>query len=80
MTADGGRRTAVWYLTLSGNSPETMAYKFENLEVWQRSLDYADTAYEIADELPKHERYSDRDHGRQSADGGGALPATKRTY
>ncbi|WP_251963073.1 four helix bundle protein [Salinibacter ruber] len=57
-----------------------MAYKFEDLEVWKRSLDYADTVHEIADELPKHERYNDRDRGRQSAVGGGALPAIKRTY
>jgi len=33
-----------------------MAYKFENLEVWQRSLDYAYKIHEIADRLPKHER------------------------
>ena len=46
-----------------------MSYTFENLEVWQRSLDYADTVYEIADELPKHERYCGRtaDGGRQTA-------------
>ncbi len=33
-----------------------MAYKFEDLEVWQRSLDYADAVQEIADELPEYER------------------------
>jgi hypothetical protein len=26
-----------------------MAYKFEKLRVWQRSLDYVDALYEIAD-------------------------------
>ncbi len=35
-----------------------MAYKFEDLEVWQRSLDYADAVHEIADELPEYERYN----------------------
>ena len=34
-----------------------MAYKFENLEVWRRALDYADWIHEIAEQLPKHERY-----------------------
>lgn len=34
-----------------------MAYKFEDLDVWQRALDYADRR---------------KDRGRQSADGGDA--------
>ena len=33
-----------------------MAYKFEQLEVWNRALDYADRLHEIAEQLPKHER------------------------
>jgi hypothetical protein len=46
-----------------------MTYKFENLEVWQRSLEYADQIHEIADRLPKHERYNLReDRGRRLAD------------
>jgi len=44
-----------------------MAYKFEDLEVWQRSLDYADTVHEIADELPKHERYNLADQMTRAA-------------
>ncbi|MCS3940539.1 four helix bundle protein [Salinibacter ruber] len=35
-----------------------MAYKFEDLEVWQRALDYADQIHDIAEQLPKHERYN----------------------
>ena len=35
-----------------------MAYKFEQLEVWQRALEYTDRTYQIADPLPKHERYN----------------------
>jgi len=36
-----------------------MAYKFEQLDVWERALDY-DQIHGIAEDLPKHERYSDR--------------------
>jgi len=35
-----------------------MAYKFEQLDVWERALDYIDQIHEIADRLPKHERYN----------------------
>jgi four helix bundle protein len=35
-----------------------VAYKFEQLEVWQRALEYTDRTYQIADQLPKHERYN----------------------
>ncbi len=35
-----------------------MAYKFEQLDVWERALDYIDQIHEIADELPKRERYN----------------------
>jgi len=38
-----------------------MAYKFEQLDVWQRALEYIDQVHEIADQLPKHERYNLRD-------------------
>lgn len=31
-----------------------MAYKFEQLDVWERALDYIDQIHEIADRLPKH--------------------------
>lgn len=33
-------------------------FKFEKLEVWQRSLDYIDLMYEIAERLPDRERYN----------------------
>jgi hypothetical protein len=46
-----------------------VAYKFEQLDVWQRALDYADQIHEIADALPKHERYNlSEDRGRRLAD------------
>ena len=35
-----------------------MSYKFENLEVWQLSLEYTDHIYRIAEQLPGHERYN----------------------
>ena len=44
-----------------------MAYKFENLEVWRRSLEYTDRLYEIAETLPKHERYNLTDQIRRAA-------------
>jgi four helix bundle protein len=44
-----------------------MAYKFEQLEVWQRALDYADQIYDIAEKLPKHERYNLADQMTRAA-------------
>jgi four helix bundle protein len=44
-----------------------MAYKFEQLEVWQRALDYADQIYDIAEQLPKHERYNLADQMTRAA-------------
>jgi hypothetical protein len=44
-----------------------MAYKFEKLDVWQRALDYSDQIHEIADQLPKHERYNLRDQMTRAA-------------
>ena len=44
-----------------------MAYKFENLEVWRRALDYADWIHEIAEQLPKHERYNLSDQMTRAA-------------
>ncbi len=35
-----------------------MTFKFEKLEVWQLSLDYLDTVYVIAEQLPQEERYN----------------------
>ncbi|MBC7878572.1 MAG: four helix bundle protein [Anaerolineales bacterium] len=35
-----------------------MAYKFEQLDVWQISLDYLDLIYELADKLPEHEKFN----------------------
>jgi four helix bundle protein len=35
-----------------------MSFKFEKLDVWQMSLDYADSIYELADKLPESEKYN----------------------
>ena len=35
-----------------------MPFKFENLEVWQMSLDYVDRTYELAEMLPDTERFN----------------------
>jgi len=45
-----------------------MTYKFENLGVWQRSLEYADKIHEIADQRPKHERYNLAGMGPRTTD------------
>jgi len=37
-----------------------MAFKFEQLDVWRQSLEYIDTVYEIAANLPDDERYNMR--------------------
>src|SRR6478672_10606096 len=37
-----------------------MAFKFEQLEVWQQSLDYIGLIYTIAAELPDDERFNMR--------------------
>ena len=44
-----------------------MAYKFERLDVWERALDYIDQIHEIADRLPKHERYNLSDQMTRAA-------------
>jgi len=35
-----------------------MPYKFEQLEVWQLSLEYIDLIYTLADKLPRNEEYN----------------------
>ncbi len=35
-----------------------MAYKFEQLDVWQLALDYIDLVYKIAASLPRSEEYN----------------------
>ena len=37
------------------------------MEIWQRALDYADQIHEIADVLPKHERYNLADQMTRAA-------------
>ncbi|MCB0163550.1 MAG: four helix bundle protein [Anaerolineae bacterium] len=35
-----------------------MAYKFEQLEVWQLAMEYTDLVYDIAKQLPSSEKYN----------------------
>ncbi len=35
-----------------------MSFKFEQLEVWQLSLDYSDLIYDLAEKLPDSERFN----------------------
>lgn len=35
-----------------------MPFKFEKLEVWQLAVEYIDLIYEIAGQLPPHEKYN----------------------
>ncbi|MFH5886417.1 four helix bundle protein [Halalkalibaculum sp. DA3122] len=44
-----------------------MGFKFEELEIWQQSLDYVDWVYEIAELLPQRERYNLADQLRRAA-------------
>src|SRR5699024_8337922 len=44
-----------------------MGFKFEKLDIWKQSLDYADAAYDIAELLPKKERYNLSDQLRRAA-------------
>ncbi|WP_103019808.1 four helix bundle protein [Salinibacter altiplanensis] len=44
-----------------------MAYRFEKLEVWTRALDYSDQVHDIAQQLPKHERYNLADQMTRAA-------------
>jgi four helix bundle protein len=35
-----------------------MSFKFEQLDVWNMSLDYSNTIYELAEKLPESERFN----------------------
>ena len=35
-----------------------MSFKFEQLDVWNMSLDYSDSIYELAERLPENERFN----------------------
>ena len=35
-----------------------MTFKFEQLDVWQMSLEYSDVIYELADKLPEKEKFN----------------------
>ena len=42
-------------------------FRFENLEIWKLSLDYADKLYDIARNFPTEERYALSDQLRRAA-------------
>lgn len=44
-----------------------MSFKFEDLEIWQLSLDYIDLTYEIAAALPRSEEYNLNSQLRRAA-------------
>ena len=44
-----------------------MAYKFEDLEVWTRALDYSDQVHDISGRLPKREHYNLADQMTRAA-------------
>jgi four helix bundle protein len=46
-----------------------MAYKFEQLEVWQLAVEYTDVIYAIADQLPRSEDYNLRSQIVRAATG-----------
>lgn len=43
---------------VSGRLGETVAYKFEKLEVWQLALEYTDLIYAIVEQLPRSEDFN----------------------
>lgn len=44
-----------------------MAFKFEQLDIWQQSLDYIDIIYDIAAYLPEDERFNMRSQVTRAA-------------
>lgn len=44
-----------------------MSFNFERLTVWQRSLDFADAMFELADNLPKRYQFSLGEQLRRAA-------------
>ena len=44
-----------------------MSFKFERLDVWKRSIDFADRIYELADGLPQQYQFSLGEQLRRAA-------------
>ncbi|MBC8496684.1 MAG: four helix bundle protein [Anaerolineales bacterium] len=44
-----------------------MSFKFEYLDVWKRSIDFADTMFDIADRLPQKYQFSLGEQLRRAA-------------
>ncbi len=42
-------------------------FRFENLDIWKLSIEYADELYELVKELPDHERFNLVDHLKRAA-------------
>lgn len=47
-----------------------MTFKFEHLEVWQRSIKFIDTIYHLADKLPASKNYNLKSQIRRAATSG----------
>ena len=41
---------------------DTVAFNIEQLEVWELAIEYMDTIYKIADQLPRSEEYNLKSH------------------
>jgi four helix bundle protein len=44
-----------------------MGFKFEKLDVWKRSIDFADELFQIADDLPQQYQFSLGEQLRRAA-------------
>jgi four helix bundle protein len=44
-----------------------MGFKFESLEVWKRSIDFADAMFSLADEIPQKYQFSLGEQLRRAA-------------
>lgn len=57
-TGDGGRETGSFRAVTLTDRVSDMRYKFEDLDVWDLSMDLSDHIYEITDVLPDSEKYN----------------------
>ena len=65
-----------------------MSFKFEKLDVWKRSIDFADDLFQIADDLPQKYQFSLGEQLRRAAlsiptniaEGSGRDSAKSRAY
>jgi four helix bundle protein len=65
-----------------------MSFKFESLDVWKRSIDFADALFSIADEIPQKYQFSLGEQLRRAAlsiptniaEGGGRDKVKEKQY